>query len=642
MKKKVLYILLFFLYLSGINTIFSLESFTDGSHYWKIFHSNHYVSIDNIKNDQWVKSFRTNNPYKPDEHHHIWYQKKILNTEKYKHPAIFMDVRRLTRIYFDKKEVYRFGNENNSFFPGWNWVTLTVPHKKNVELSIYQYSPTKNIGFHTFRFGEKNGILNNLTNIEMSRFLIGFFVAMSGFIVLLLALLYSRDKMLIYFSGFSITSGLYHVSTVHALGFLWISNEYFWPYLMYASMYFMPVFLLLYFELIIGRGKWQITRIFIWAHTVYAIGAMGLIAFKIVHMEDTMGYAQSFFIITIAVHLIRMSISLITRHEKEIILLSTGVIIFLLLSLWDLVFARLTASPVNNISHFSIFIFDFFLVFIIIRRFRLMQLRLKSYSESLEEKISERTMELKKVIDTLEEDIEQARVIQQKLLPPSKIDIPGMQIEYLYRPMSQVGGDFIDFYQMGEKQFRILLADATGHGIQAALLTMALKTDYEALKRKDIEVDEIMRLLNESFYQKYQSLDSFFTAVLFDINLSEKKYRMVSAGHPNQYYVSENFYEELERTGPLVGIKPHVEYKIIPGNIESDSIILLTTDGLLEQENKSGKTFQREKFFELIKKPHLWKENFIDLLKNEFDHFHEGVPQYDDVTVISIRFRQIE
>lgn len=637
-KKKKNYFLFLLFSFSFASDIAPLENYVGNGNEWYIFYSKKYIDFEKISKNDWKKTVRTNNPDKPNDYHHIWYRKKIIGADRFKVPAIFVDIRRLTKIYIDGKEIYQFGSSENKFFPGWEWAFLSISNKKEQEITIYQYSPTKNIGFHTFRFGEKISILNNLSSVEMSRFMIGYFITLSGLIVLFFALIFNRDKLLLYFSGFSIVAGLYHISTVHALGYLWFPNKYFWPYLMYASMYYIPVFLLPYFELIIGKGKFQITRIFVWAHILYANIALLLIALRIVHMEDTMGYAQSFLLVTTTVHLYRMFSLLLRQREIEILILSSGVIIFLIFSGVDLIFARLTASPINNISHFSILIFDLFLVFIIIRRFRLMQLKLKNYSESLEEKISERTKELKEIIIKLENDVDRARIIQQKLLPDNKSIIPGIVIDYIFRPMSQVGGDFIDFHIINKNKIRIMLADATGHGIQAALLTMALKTDYEALKREDIALNEIMERLNSSFHQKYESLNSFFTAVLIDIDLSQNTYYIVSAGHPVQYYISDTFFEEIEKTGPLVGIKPEVNYKVIPGIIYSNSTMVLTTDGLLEQENKNGHNFQETNFFSLLKSASSYKKDFIQVIEKEFIRFHKSVPQYDDVTVIAIYF----
>jgi len=632
--KIIFFLNLLLLVMGFCPSVWAHRSLVGEGEIWQIFSSTERIPIASIDESQWKEAEITNNPPKPENHHHIWYKKDIENANKMEHPAVFMDARRLTEIYLDGKLIYQFGL-GKPFFPGWEWPFLTLPRKEKITVTIYQYSPTKNIGFDVFRFGEKISIINNLNRMELSRFLIGFFVAFSGLLVFIFALLFSREKLLLSFSGFSVSAGLYHISTVHALGNLWFPSNYFWPYLMYASLYFLPVFLLVYLEALVGLGKWKITRFFLLSHLSYAFIALGLIVLGLVHMEDTMGYMQSFLLITLTVHLIRVIANIILKREVEVILLFSGFIVFAVFAFIDLISARLTASPIHNVSHFSLLVLDFFLILIVVRRYYFMQKKLREYSEDLEEKINDRTKELKIAIEKLEDDLGQAKIIQQKLLP-EQVDLPGVRMRYLFLPMGEVGGDFIDIFPLDEHKIRVMIADATGHGIQAALLTMALKTDYEALKRSPLSIDRIMAELNFHFYTKYESLNSFFTAVIMDLDVKSRRYRMVSAGHPVQYYIQNQYHEELAKTGPLVGIKNFAEYQIRPGILHPDSRILLATDGLFEQENTSGKSFMEAKMPGLIAQG---RDITIDEIKKEFVKFQGKMPQQDDVTVLLMCFR---
>ncbi len=632
---KIIYFLNVLLFVMGFGpSVWAHRSLVGEGEIWQIFSSAERVPVTSIEDSQWRETEITNNPEKPEGHRHIWYRKQISGADSMEHPAIFMDARRLTEIYLDGKLVYQFGL-GKPFFPGWEWPFLTLPRKDKITVTIYQYSPTENIGFDVFRFGEKISIINNLNSLELSRFLIGFFVAFSGLLVFIFALLFSREKLLLSFSGSSVTAGLYHISTVHALGNLWFPSPYFWPYLMYASLYFLPVFLLAYLETLIGVGKWKITRVFLLSHFFYAVIALGLIIPGWVHMEDTMGYMQSFLLVTLTVHLVRVIVNIISKRDIEVILLFTGFIAFAVSAFIDLIFARLTASPIHNLSHFSLLFLDFFLILIVVRRYYFMQKKLREYSEDLEEKINDRTRELKTVIEKLEDDLGRAKIIQQKLLPDA-VDLPGVRMRYLYLPMGEVGGDFIDIFPLDEHKIRVMIADATGHGIQAALLTMALKTDYEALKRSSLSIDKIMAELNFHFYTKYESLNSFFTAVIMDVDVKSRRYRMVSAGHPIQYYIQNQYHEELAKTGPLVGIKNFAEYQIRPGILHPDSRILLATDGLFEQENTSGKSFMDAKMPGLVAKG---SDVTIEEIKKEFVKFKGKMPQQDDITVLLMCFR---
>ncbi len=101
---------------------------------------------------------------------------------------------------------------------------------------------------------------------------------------------------------------------------------------------------------------------------------------------------------------------------------------------------------------------------------------------TLEEKVRERTKNLDESLNLIKKDLNVAKKIQKTLFSEIKTADVRINFHSHYNSMSEVGGDFYDLTQVKQDYYRIFVADATGHGIQAALITMAIKAEYESLK----------------------------------------------------------------------------------------------------------------------------------------------------------------
>ncbi|HNM06274.1 MAG TPA: GAF domain-containing protein, partial [Leptospiraceae bacterium] len=110
--------------------------------------------------------------------------------------------------------------------------------------------------------------------------------------------------------------------------------------------------------------------------------------------------------------------------------------------------------------------------------------------EQLETEFKNKTKELNytnerlnSIIREIKSDMRLAKKIQTKLLPESGIQFQGIQCEIVYAPMFEIGGDIYDIFQIRDGLIRVFLADATGHGIQAALMTTLIKGEFDKIKK---------------------------------------------------------------------------------------------------------------------------------------------------------------
>ncbi len=187
--------------------------------------------------------------------------------------------------------------------------------------------------------------------------------------------------------------------------------------------------------------------------------------------------------------------------------------------------------------------------------------------------------------EVIQSDLERAEVIQRALLPQVPPSIDGWCVETLYRPGNSVGGDFYDVVMLDDRHVGMVVADAAGHGVAAAMLSVLFK---HRLKLKDEEghpllPNHVLRALNRSLYQAMSTPGAFITAAYVLLNPRTGKARMAAAGHPPCIWSSPDGESRmLERTGPALGLEADARYEDTDIELAVGDRLLLYTDGVLE------------------------------------------------------------
>lgn len=247
------------------------------------------------------------------------------------------------------------------------------------------------------------------------------------------------------------------------------------------------------------------------------------------------------------------------------------------------------------------------------------------------------TNQLELNLGVIQSDLSTARKIQSSILSKEDRIIGDLEFTIKYLPLTEVGGDFFDITELKPGLVRVFIADATGHGVQAALITMAIKTIYETLKRGNYSVHELLEYINSEYIHSFENLNQFFTCTIIDIDSNRNKIRYASAGHPPQFLIKDSEIIKLEKTGRIIGVKITSVYDSREFDFPKGSSLFMFTDGLTEQWNIDQVEFGEtrvETFFD-------HRENFsfrrdIDLLLESQRNFLGGMPLQDDITIIGI------
>lgn len=212
------------------------------------------------------------------------------------------------------------------------------------------------------------------------------------------------------------------------------------------------------------------------------------------------------------------------------------------------------------------------------------QLRLRSMRLQLEKQNDE----LERWRRDLERDLAAARLTQQSLIPQKPLMLPGWELAACYRPVIQVGGDIYGWLRMKDGRTLFWIADGSGHGAAAALLTTLAKLLFHHGSMEHDAPARIMKTVNDDFRGIFGGR-SFMTAMCVALNHKTGNAQVVGAGHPPLLIVRHNgTTESIASMAPPLGLLEQPEFVEIALNFEPGDTFLLYTDGLLGWSKDEG------------------------------------------------------
>jgi len=251
----------------------------------------------------------------------------------------------------------------------------------------------------------------------------------------------------------------------------------------------------------------------------------------------------------------------------------------------------------------------------------------------------------------LEEELRIARQIQMSLLPRGPIEVPGLAITALCVPAREVGGDYYDFFNVGDRRIGVLIADVSGKGTSAALymaelkgLMLSLSEIYQSPRQLLLEVN---RILSENLDTR-----SFITMTYAVIDLNEGLLTFARAGHTPLIYLSgdgdANVAQVLAPSGLVVGLRIPGAAQKFADLLEEDSlplnkgdVLVFYTDGITEAMNANSDLFGDSRLGGLITEHgHLDAADLRERILREIESFVGAADQHDDMTMILIKVEE--
>jgi PAS domain S-box-containing protein len=272
----------------------------------------------------------------------------------------------------------------------------------------------------------------------------------------------------------------------------------------------------------------------------------------------------------------------------------------------------------------------------------------RQLNRDLEKRVADRTEQLKMAMakqqqeaqerQRIEQELHVARVIQQTLLPKSVPELEGYQIAAYYRPAREVGGDFYDFFELGDGRLGLVVGDASGKGMPAALVMASTRSVLRSVARRGgAAPEQMLAEANEILYPDNPP-NMFVTCFYGVLDPKSGSFTYANAGHDLPYLRRRGGgCEELRARGMPLGLMPDMSYEQKETILQAGESALLYSDGLVEAHDAKGQMFGFPRLRALIDR-HGEEGSLADYLMEELYSFTgEGWEQEDDITLLALR-----
>jgi steroid delta-isomerase-like uncharacterized protein len=238
--------------------------------------------------------------------------------------------------------------------------------------------------------------------------------------------------------------------------------------------------------------------------------------------------------------------------------------------------------------------------------------------------------------ERIEQELQVARRIQQELLPEATPELDGWQIAAYYGPAREVGGDFYDFLGLEDGRLGLVLGDATGHGMPAALVMATTRGMLRAVVQSLESPGEVLARVNEALVAEIPA-STFVTCFYGILDPESGRLTYANAGHNLPCCRRHDGQaDELRARGMPLGLMPGTSYEEKEAVLEAGDSTLFYSDGLIEAHDPQHEMFGFPRLRRLVAE-HAEEGSLVDFLMDELRSFTgDGWEQEDDITLLTL------
>jgi phosphoserine phosphatase RsbU/P len=232
---------------------------------------------------------------------------------------------------------------------------------------------------------------------------------------------------------------------------------------------------------------------------------------------------------------------------------------------------------------------------------------------------------------------DEARLIQDSLLPTGTLRGPGFEVAFHYAPLGEVGGDFADFFQLPNGLVGLYVGDVVGKGVTAALYAALVMGTLRGINKTGEKPDAVLALLNKRL--RVRPVPGRYASALYAMyDPTTGLLEFSNAGIPFPLLVSGSGCRMLGAGGFPSGMFPDATYDLYKVQLSPGDTVLFATDGLHEMQNDKEEDFSAEKLEEI------WRACLCKSADESLDHlleasraFSENGRRHDDVTAMVLK-----
>ncbi len=235
--------------------------------------------------------------------------------------------------------------------------------------------------------------------------------------------------------------------------------------------------------------------------------------------------------------------------------------------------------------------------------------------------------------ERIKTELDIAERIQREFLPTETIENENYKVYGYSKPAKEVGGDFFDYYTIDDKNLAIVIGDASGKGIPAALLSVITQSLIKQKARATKDPSEILESLNNQLCENNPEV-MFITLWLGIYNEKTNKITYSNAGHNPPLIKEDGVFKRLDiDEGIALGLLENFKYKTEETDIKEG--LILYTDGICDANNENKEFYGEDRLIEFLNNADS-NNNVIGELLDNINEFTNGEEQFDDMTVLAL------
>lgn len=231
-----------------------------------------------------------------------------------------------------------------------------------------------------------------------------------------------------------------------------------------------------------------------------------------------------------------------------------------------------------------------------------------------------------------EQELEEARIIQNALLPSQPLYHYDLIISHEFQPVAEVGGDYLDYFALSDGTIGLYLGDVSGKGLPACLFAALAIGTLRGIHKTGQRPGAVLSLLNERLHLR--GIPGRHSAIQYALFYPSNGEMVISsAGMPGPLLIQQGDYRPLQIAGIPPGLFPGVVYDELSLHLEPGDSVLFCSDGLTEARNLDEQEFGLDNLQDVCRRHS--GDCPLDLLGHVFaavQEFTRGCRQWDDMT----------
>jgi sigma-B regulation protein RsbU (phosphoserine phosphatase) len=242
----------------------------------------------------------------------------------------------------------------------------------------------------------------------------------------------------------------------------------------------------------------------------------------------------------------------------------------------------------------------------------------------------------------MREEIEYARKIQLSMLPQGAPEVSWLDLAAASLPATEVGGDYYEYFQIGDSKLVLAIGDVAGHGLASGLLLSGVRSCLYLLEEYLAAPVAILERLNH-MVRRTTDKRTYMTLLCAVLDRDEDTLTVVSAGHPPvlHYDPRAGRFDEVGLGAPPLGTFLEARYEEVRRPISAGDLLIFYTDGLVEARNAQDQEYGDARLQRAVARAagSRTAREVRDAILGDLSNFKGDQEQFDDLTVVVVRLR---